>query len=149
MRIFPEPSVSGKAEMRDSSAENQLFVQRPYRTFLEEASGQPNAFRVCQKSILSGASKPQVLWQDSWEIGLCWNYMVLALRASVRNRTRYLAPVTRHLKRAAGGSSGLALGRLTLCRALAWPKKMALRWEFLDGYHRCGAVGSQNGNSRL
>ena len=46
-------------------------------------------------------------------------------------------------------SSGLALGRLTLCRALAWPKKMALRWEFLDGYHRCGAVGSQNGNSRL
>jgi hypothetical protein len=48
---------------------SQVFVQWAYRTFLEEAGGQPDAFRVCRQSLLSGASESQVLRARPWRIG--------------------------------------------------------------------------------
>src|SRR5271157_2819658 len=50
---------------------------RQWRTarFLEEVGGQPDALRVCRKSLLTEVSKSQVLRAISWKIGLCRNYI--------------------------------------------------------------------------
>jgi len=50
---FQNQVVLERPERRTLAPRSQVLVQYPCRTFLEEAGARPDAFRVCQKSLLS------------------------------------------------------------------------------------------------
>jgi len=80
---FQNQVVLEKLKRRVLALKSQVFVEWARRRFLEEAGGQPDAFRVGRKFLRSGACKSLLLRAMSWEIGLCWKYMV-STRGEIR-----------------------------------------------------------------
>jgi hypothetical protein len=93
---FPETSRFGKRATPVPN--NQPFVSARAERFWKEPLENPTPFECAENPYWTGAAKPQILRVRFWEIGLCWDDTVSALRDGaklVHCRSPFLTNKTR------------------------------------------------------